>query len=372
MEGLATLKVGRLMTFDSRLTATSRFTDRGARQINGLDFGRVALTMGVAVALLAGCGGSQLPIGTPGTTQQSRAIATHAERRTSWMLTEARSENLLYVSDDDNRVVDVYSYPRGDKVGQITGFSNPEGLCVDNTGDIFVVNVVQSGSSKIVEFAHGGKAPTQTLSDPGEWPEGCAVSATTGDLAVTNRCAVKASGCGGHGSVLIYPHAKSSPKRYSLSFVGSFDFCGYDDTGNLFADGTGPGNGLRLLELRKDGSHLFDIRLHWTSSSNYVEPGGVQWDGKYLAVGNVEVERLNPLVYRIAPRDGSIAQIKQLRGAFNVFQSFIDGKTLIAPNGRAGKPGEILFYHYPNGARPMRSFTIGGSPFGAVVSLAHR
>ena len=36
----------------------------------GLDFGRVALNMGVATALLAGCGRSQPPIGAAGATLQ--------------------------------------------------------------------------------------------------------------------------------------------------------------------------------------------------------------------------------------------------------------------------------------------------------------
>lgn len=336
---------------------------------------RLALSIGTA-ALLAGCGAlrqtqddTQLPFGAPGTMPQGRAIATHAERGKSWMLPEATGEDLLYVSDGKNEVVNVYSYPKGEKVGQLAGFANPGGLCVDKAGDIFITNSVQSGSSDIMEFAHGGRAPTQTLGDPGDWPKGCAVSAATGDLAVTNQCAVKGSACAGHGGVSIYPQAKGSPKRYAATFVRSFDFCGYDDAGNLFVDGSGPRNGLRLLELRKDGAHLFNIRIHWTSYSNYVEPGGVQWDGKLLAVGNVSVERLNPLVYRIDLRGGSITQIKRLRGAFNVYQFFIDGKTLIAPDGRVGKPGKILFYHYPNGAHPVRSIPGGSDPIGAVVSL---
>ena len=41
-----------------------------------LDFGRVALTMGVAAAMLPGCGGSQPPVGAPGAMPQTRAIAT--------------------------------------------------------------------------------------------------------------------------------------------------------------------------------------------------------------------------------------------------------------------------------------------------------
>jgi hypothetical protein len=45
--------------------------------------------------LLAACGGSQPPIGAPRAMPQSPAIATHLDRSRSWMLPEAKSENLL-------------------------------------------------------------------------------------------------------------------------------------------------------------------------------------------------------------------------------------------------------------------------------------
>ncbi len=52
----------------------------------------------VAVAMLAGCGGSQPPIGAPGETR-STAIAQHAAHGKFWMLREAKSEDLHYVTD---------------------------------------------------------------------------------------------------------------------------------------------------------------------------------------------------------------------------------------------------------------------------------
>jgi hypothetical protein len=39
--------------------------------MRSLEFGRYALNMGSAAALLAGCGGSQPPIGAPGAMPQS-------------------------------------------------------------------------------------------------------------------------------------------------------------------------------------------------------------------------------------------------------------------------------------------------------------
>jgi hypothetical protein len=52
--------------------------------MKSLDFRRRALSMGVT-ALLAGCGGSQPPIGAPGAMPQSRAIAQHADRERVWL-----------------------------------------------------------------------------------------------------------------------------------------------------------------------------------------------------------------------------------------------------------------------------------------------
>jgi hypothetical protein len=57
--------------------------------------GRYALASYAAIAMLAGCGGSQLPIAAPGAMPQSRAIAARADRSGSWMLPEAKGENLL-------------------------------------------------------------------------------------------------------------------------------------------------------------------------------------------------------------------------------------------------------------------------------------
>ena len=57
-----------------------------------LDFNRYVLCSCVA-AMLAGCGGTQSPIGMPGAMPQSRTIAAHAEGGGFWMLPEAKSRH---------------------------------------------------------------------------------------------------------------------------------------------------------------------------------------------------------------------------------------------------------------------------------------
>ena len=63
-----------------------------------MEQGTSALVVALAL-LLAGCGGSQPPIGAPGARLQSSPVVSRAERRGSWMLPEAKGEDLLYVSN---------------------------------------------------------------------------------------------------------------------------------------------------------------------------------------------------------------------------------------------------------------------------------
>jgi len=102
------------------------------------DLSRYALGGCVAVAMLAGCGGSQQPIGAPGAMPQTSALATHADRGKSWMLPEAKADDLLYISNV--YTVTVYSYPKGKHVGTLKGFYEPFGECSDSAGNVFIAN----------------------------------------------------------------------------------------------------------------------------------------------------------------------------------------------------------------------------------------
>ena len=153
--------------------------------MNSVRFNRYALII-FAVALLAGCGGSQPPIGAPGAMPQTSALATHADRGKSWMLPEAKSEDLLYVTNYSH--VSVYTYPKGKLVGILNGFGSSVGECVDGKGDVFVTNTLHLGripADRIVEYAHGGMKPIAELKTEHVGPVGCAFDPTTGDLAVS-------------------------------------------------------------------------------------------------------------------------------------------------------------------------------------------
>lgn len=323
----------------------------------------------VTVIILVGCGGAQS--GNAGAVPLT-TVGVGARHTTSWMAPAASTGNLLYVSDAGTSEIDVYSYPERVKVGQLTGLGVPGGLCVDGAGDIFVTNIAASGTSSIVEFAHGGTTPIQTLNDPGMEPSGCAVNPVTGDLAVANyRPYNHSSGCGnGRGNILIYPEAKGSPRSHKAPGITHFSYCAYDNRGTLYADGYGRrSHSFELAELPKSGDQLEKIQIHWTySKPEIIDPGGVQWDGKFLAIGYPQGENITPSVYRVDPSNGHIASVLTLNKSQSVLQYFIDGKVLIAPNRGRSDTGQIFFYGYPKGDKLSEVIDGLGMPVAVVVS----
>jgi hypothetical protein len=92
-------------------------------------------------------------------------------------------------------------------VGTLTGFSEPQGECSDNSGNVWMANTV---GSNLIEYAHSGTNSIATLSDPGQFPAGCAVNLKNGDLAATNIISTD----GGAGSISVYQKAAGTPKIY--------------------------------------------------------------------------------------------------------------------------------------------------------------
>jgi DNA-binding beta-propeller fold protein YncE len=267
---------------------------------------------------------------------------------------DAKAGALLYVSDTETSNVYVYTYPAGALKQTLGGFIDPGGECVDRKGNVFVTN---TGGLDIVEYAHGAVTPAATLKDPGYFPFGCAVDPTTGNLAVTNFSAASGSGA---GNVVIYERAKGKPKqRYSDAAIGGMLLCGFDDAGNLFVDGLTQASTTGFAELPRGGKKLVDIAL----DQNIVAPGGVQWDGKYVAVG----DEASDTIYRfsIGRKKGTTAGSVVLNGGSAVVQFWIDGARIVGPNSGLGNVG---IWSYPAGGSPTK--TIGGLyvPLGTVVS----
>jgi hypothetical protein len=323
-------------------------------------FERYALSIIVAATTVAGCGGGSQPsVGPPGAIPQSSARATHAEPGKSWMLPEARRQDLLYVSANVTGEIYIFSYPHGSLVGTITGLSNPAGLCADKSGNVWAVTVTNAGAGTLLEYSHGGTSPIASLTIPGTDPFGCAVDPMTGNVAVTN------SG----DSVSVFAGGPSNPTTYTDSNFYHIFYCGYDDKGDLYADGNSS-TGAQLVALPKGASSLEDVTVN--APINY--PGAVQWDGKYVAVAELSLKvSAKVSIYRVQIR-GSRAKVMEtttLTGKHFIggFQGWIQNGTYIQPNKQSHMEG---FWRFPQGGNPGKNVTTAGAQnlWGAAVSVA--
>jgi DNA-binding beta-propeller fold protein YncE len=288
----------------------------------------------------------------------TRAGTVRTIRSRSWMQPGAKAKNLLYVSDYWNDAVYVFEYPLGKLVGELTGFSGPNGECVDNAGNVWITNTLQS---QLLEYAHGGSRPIATLNDPQEYPIGCAVDPSTGNLAVTD---IYGSGSPSlaAGNFVIYQNAEGSPAGpYYDSLMYYMYFCGYDAQGDLFFDGESYGGQFRLAELPSGSSNIVDISLNQTIG----QPGAIQSEGSYVAVGDQQSNVIDH-VY-VSGSSGMISGSTPLGKAKDVVQFWIRrGK--VAGSDALGR--DVGLWKYPAGGSPTsvikHKFLI--EPIGAAVS----
>jgi hypothetical protein len=335
----------------------------------------------VLVALLVGCSPTPAPtqtgqfapalsssrlsgrtLGLRSTSIVSRGTGiVRPDRRSSHMKAGASGQDLLYVADPGTDDVDVYTFTGGAPAGVLTGFEEPQGECADKSGNVYVTN---TRASNIVVFAHGATQPSKTLSDPGEYPVGCAINPRTQDLAVSNEFDT-----GFHnGSVSIYKHASGSPHTVSAPAFWQAFFLSYDDDGNIFLDGLSNDSYYRFLfaELAKGSSTFSTIPIDQTI--NY--PGGVTWTGNALAIGDQEYAITQSAIYavQVSAGSGKVVGTTVLSNTCDIVQFTIKKPYVVAPDACKAKVG---LFAYPAGGTPKKGITSGlQAPVGSAVSLS--
>lgn len=307
------------------------------------------------VAFLAGCS-SQSQTQAPG------AIPTEAiETRPAWVAPESlRHRSLIYVADNG---VSLYYYDTWKQAGHIPG--EADGLCVNAAQHVFIVVYF---AAEIFEYAHGGTAPIRTLSDP-YGPVGCSSDPLTGNLAVVSKGS-SASGA----SVLIYPDGKGTPTQYDL--VSTFqptNTSAYDNNGNFFVDGYESSSPM-LAELPKGSSSFEYFGLGMPSL------GGIQWDGKYLAIGTLDsnpniIEHFQVSSSGITYEGSTTLNRNRLSYGFFIV-TFNSVTTAIVTDYPCKKSScgyysaKMQEYAYPHGGDPVHTVSGFDSPSLVVVSKA--
>jgi hypothetical protein len=305
-----------------------------------LRFGRYAIGFCLAVAVPAGCGGTQAGLST------SLSPAAPAQ---SWMAPESQSGDLLYVSSAQyqNGFTNVYTFPGGKLVGGLGNAGYTYGLCSDKNGNVFITT-----QYAIYEYPHGRASPISMISDPQGAAFGCSVDPTSGKLAVVSGGGVAIYRPAGHNQWYL-------PQLYSFKrevFSGT-----YDPAGNLFVDGLRAGGKPLFVELPKGASKFVAISLNQTIPNL----GNLQWDGKYLAVGadqNLHIHR-----FAMHGTQGTQIGLLGLNGVQEVRQFWVQGSTLIGPAFES--TWGFSFWKYPAGGSPTKTIQ-QTSAYGATVSLA--
>jgi hypothetical protein len=302
--------------------------------------------------MLAGCAAGPVPVPPPNDRVSIGA--------------QARGSDLLYATTIGGKGF-VFSYPAGGIVAtfRVAAATAVWGACADRNGDVFITAQRSARSSFIYEYAHGGTTPIATLRDDDYVAADCSSDPMSGDLAVTSY----AIGSGAKDNVAIYAHASGKPRRYFDAALDAI-FCGYDDRGDLFADGEGSD---QLAELAKGTRELKKIAL----SRQLVRPGGVEWDGRDLAIEEGGFARKFSAIDRVhlSNGGGTIVATTHLHGLANRGVTFsIAGDAIVAVGGQ--QDTEVGVWRYPAGGKVRKIFRAseirGDSLYGVAISAAPR
>lgn len=316
------------------------------------DMSRFAVSVCVAVVMLAGCGGPPGQAGIPPITSSPQSPDGASQR------------DLLYVSNAAGDVT-VYRYWQHTFLTQLTGFKAPKGECVDTVGNVFITD---SGLEKIREYAHGGAKAINVLDDSGYEPYGCSVDPKTGNLAVANDRASN----GGAGGIVIYKHASGSGQFYGpIKGLSNPVALGYDDRGNLLMVSLYEESSYEYASfglLPKGSQSFIPIELYQVSyGSPFENVRSVQWDGEYWAVANngsilrYSIERTGHVTYEGAIALSDAGYENQLW-----ITNFPDGSQIV---GAASYSNDVAYWHYPAGGSSIATITeFLNDPYGVTVS----
>jgi hypothetical protein len=276
----------------------------------------------------------------------------------------------MYVAGAGTGTVYVYNYETRQLVGELEGFLQPNGECVDARGDIWITDWQATTTT---EYAHGGMTPIATLYTQTE-QTACSIDPTTGNLAV---------GTFSVGRIYVFRKARGTPKVYTSNACTEMWGPGYDNKGNLFVEAASTGSAVYICELRHRGKSLELVPFNWTI--NYG--ADVMWDGKYITFADQSFggSELQAGVYQAklnASRDLVLVGKTGLPdpcGHSDVIQPFIVGRKNTPDNttqstAATGSNNSCLsnvdLWAYPGGGNPRHVIIAPEKvTFGSAVSI---
>jgi hypothetical protein len=260
----------------------------------------------------------------------------------------AKGTQEIFISDAYADQVYVFT-SAGSYVGTLPqpteGFSEPQGLCSDTKGNLFVSN---TANSTVDQYA-GGKFKA-ALSDPGYYPVSCAVDPKTNTLAVGNIISTS----GGQGGITLYANEtgtgtqKTDPNMYEVYFTGY-----YAKTGNLYYSG----DNIDFYPALSSYSNKGKFKLVTLKGATLGFAGTVTYSTatKSLAVGDQDTFS-SPTFYHVKGNGNVTGQTVTNcpSGDCDIVQATVHGKTLIGADA-AAITAEI--FPWPAGGNATKTLT---------------
>ncbi len=183
--------------------------------MKSLNSGRYAVSIGVAAAMLSGCGGSNaIPLGfSNGRAASVASKGAAANKGTSYLYVAnwgfgSGGDVYIFLRDDPSKGV-------VDKIR--VGVSTPDGIFIDAHGNLYVTNGNLSGRESVEMYAKGGRKPIRIYT--GALCAFDVIAADDGTVYIADAC----GGPHTRGRVLVYPPGKTKPSR--SFFPGGAPYC---------------------------------------------------------------------------------------------------------------------------------------------------
>lgn len=349
-----------------------------------------AISALAAAALLAACngsGGSQsyAPSGSgvsspmahhpfmpdhnfPGYTGL-KAPQSHPDHSKSWISPDVKkAPRIMFVSDYALGDVYIYAMPDVTLKATLTGFSGPQGMCTDGS-NIYITN---TNTSQVFKYSRTGSL-LNTLNDTGEYPTGCSVNRSNGDVVVSNI--VNTSG--GPGNLELFKGGTGTPTPLTNSNQYEYFFPTYDNAGNVYVDGFSNSFFFLLSECSTTSLSCHNVGV---SGASPFFPGGLNWDrvNNALVVGDQECGGNLGSCWYSGTVSGSTYSVSGTTNLQNFDGTACDvDQGALGPFSKYAAGGCITFgtsvsssdrWAYPAGGTPNWYNTSVSEPIGAAIS----
>jgi secreted PhoX family phosphatase len=301
-----------------------------------------ALALVAAAAVGAGCSGGAHAIPSAGSAYAASGA------RAGWLSPLAKRGGQLYVADQPNQRVAIFSQKTGASTGQITdAIAGPDGLYIDTEGTLYVCNF---GAGTVTEYPKGQTTHSKTLT--GTIGPKYVVAGRDGTVYVSDF------GDGSHSNLYEYANGSTTPTT-TIPFATFPAGVALDTHNKLYVAYSDPtSDDIEVLKFSEGSTKGKNLGIH----IKYDNPGGLAFDKK----GDLLLDDQSLPGVDVFP-PGATSPSQQIKGFSLAYQIALNQKNthLFVSDPFGPSVAEVA---YPSGA-PIRSFSTGlAGAFGVATS----